>query len=196
MIFIEIAIDWQSFSCCNLLLFYECMEVDTNMVDGFDFPDGGGTATRQRWVALERNGEEVKRETLMFERPDLRFTLPARVVHCTRDAVNTLIARMISGTSFDTFLAEARQSSVSPEKVEIGRIYRLNRSNHTFGGLNYTICYDMGRFIDVRVLSGPSDSGLYEVTCDDEQGKLVGPTGWHNRNFMVSADQLEEVFEY
>jgi hypothetical protein len=74
------------------------------------------------------------------------------------------------------------------------RVYRIARRD--IGGFRYTVAYDDGDFIHVRVLEGPNQFDLYRCTTRDARGeKHLGPGGgWEGASEInLSSSDLEEI---
>lgn len=91
--------------------------------------------------------------------------------------------------------AIAGKQNDEPQKktLEIGSVHRMARRD--IGGLRYTVLYDEGDFIHVRVLEGPDTLGRYKATTRGKDGQHLGPGGgWTGEStIMVTASCVEEI---
>jgi hypothetical protein len=78
-------------------------------------------------------------------------------------------------------------------KLEIGKTYRLKPRQ--IAGLRYDVMYEEGNFIDVRILAGPDQRGLYEATTRGKDGKHLGKGGgWKGPSKIdVHPCQVEDI---
>lgn len=76
---------------------------------------------------------------------------------------------------------QTKNSSVRVAQIETAtldkeKIYRLRR-NAVLGGYVHRPDYEIGRFIHLKILEGPSDLGFYKCTTQGEDGNYMGPGG-------------------
>ena len=78
-------------------------------------------------------------------------------------------------------------------KLDVGKRYRLKKQDIL--GLRYSLMYDEGQYIHVRILEGPDHAGRYIATTRDENGKHIGPGGgWTGTSELkITADRVEII---
>jgi len=79
------------------------------------------------------------------------------------------------------------------KELEQNKVYRVKRRD--IGGLRYTLMYDEGKFIHVRVLEGPGPDGRYTTTTRGEDGQHLGPGGgWEGMSgLFLWPFEVEEI---
>ncbi len=68
-----------------------------------------------------------------------------------------------------------------PDILQPGEQYRIARAD--LGGYRYSVDYDEGNFIQVKIVSGPTATGLYRCTTFGDDGKHLGPGGGWTRDY-------------
>ena len=84
-----------------------------------------------------------------------------------------------------------------PDTLQPGEIYRIKRD--IYGGYNHCPDYDEGRFIHVKIISGPDEFGCYVCTTRNDSGQHLGPGGGWSAEYekqyplRISKDRLEPI---